>query len=101
MKSGNIVNFSDSNVDPTGYTYVSFDPGLTTGVAGWDHQGNCVKIGEFKEKELDQFLANIEKLFILCCGDSSKEPKTSVNFEVPKEFIVEEYRVWANKFEAN
>lgn len=65
-------------------TYVSFDPGQSTGITEWDEKGNVIKVGiELKgDKALDIYLDSLE-------GSSVKI------------FIIEEYRVYGSNLGAN
>lgn len=68
----------------TEYVYVSWDPGTSTGVACWDKDGNPHRIGtELKSDEArDRFLDEL------------------ANHPI-REFIIEEYRVYASKARAH
>ncbi len=61
------------------YFYLSFDPGLRTGVVGWTHKGIPLLIAVYKQEELDTFLYTLDTQYL-------------------KEVILEEYRVNNNKF---
>lgn len=83
----------EPHIDILNYTYVSFDPGVTTGVTGWNHEGKPVILREFKQEQLDLFLNTMEE---------TADPRiNTAPISFPKVFIYEEYRVWANKFKAN
>lgn len=59
--------------------YASFDPGVTTGVVLWDAKGVSLRVYQFKQKELSQFL---------------NEDPALKTVEI---FIIEEYRVYSHK----
>lgn len=64
--------------------FVSFDPGLRTGIAGWNEQGVNVLIHKTVQGDaaLDEFLDTLEEHPV-------------------KVFIIEEYRVYGSKLSAN
>lgn len=70
-------------------TYVSIDPGgsasgRTIGVVAWDELGSPLKMEQFNQDELDQFLMNLREVQ-----------------DTLKVIIVESYRVFSHKLEAH
>lgn len=60
-------------------TYVSFDPGITTGVVTWDKDGNVLNKAKINQATLDALLVGFEHINTI------------------KAFIIEEYRVFTSK----
>lgn len=67
----------------TYYPYVGIDPGETAGVACLDKNGELIRLEQYKEAELDEFMASL---------DVKLGPIT---------FIVEDYRIFGHKVVAH
>lgn len=65
--------------------YISFDPGLSTGVVCWDEKGEPTTMEDMNQIELDTFLIRLESL----TSEILEEGKN-----IPEVFIIEEYRIY-------
>lgn len=68
-------------------SWISFDPGKTTGITVWyqevEKEPQCIQVGQLNEEELDIFLDEL--------------PKN----KIPDVFIIEEYRIFGQKKNAH
>jgi hypothetical protein len=71
------------------FPYISWDPGVTTGVVCWDLEGEPVRKAQLNINGLNLFLRNFEQHL-------RKNPE-----DKPVEWIIEDYRVFNHKASAH